>query len=90
MAVDEEMLIRSRKRAEAKLYFCTDLVAYALVNAGLFFLWYFYDQGFPWFLFVVFFWGIGVAARGLTYYKHSASFDRMAEAEYKRMIERGY
>jgi hypothetical protein len=90
MAFDEELLIRSRKRAEAKLLFYTDLVAYAIVNTALFMVWYFSGQGFPWFLFVLFFWGLGVGSRGVTYYRNSDGFDRMTAAEYKRMLNKGY
>ncbi len=90
MTVDEELLIKSRKRAEARLSFYTDLTAYSVVNIGLFFIWLFGGQGFPWFIFVVIFWGLGVAARGVALFRQSAYFDRMAEEEYKKMLNRGY
>jgi hypothetical protein len=90
MTLDEELLIKSRKRAEAKLAFYTDLAAYAIVNTGLFLIWYLNGQGFPWFVFVIIFWGLGVASHGVALFRQSSRFDRMAEAEYKRMLERGF
>jgi hypothetical protein len=90
MTIDEELLIKSRKRAEVKLSFYTDLTAFAIVNIGLFFIWLFNGQGFPWFIFVVLFWGIGEASHGVNLYRNSDRFDKMAEAEYKKMMDRGY
>jgi hypothetical protein len=88
MSFDEELLIKSRKRAEAKLTFYTDLGAYSIVNVGLFLLWYLNGQGFPWFLFVIVFWGLGVASHGVALFRQSGHFDNMAKAEYVRMLNR--
>ena len=88
MALDEEMVIRSRRRAEAKLAFYTDLAAYVIVNVGLFAIWLFNGGGFPWFLFVVIFWGLGVASHGVALFRQSNFFDRMVETEYRRMLNR--
>jgi hypothetical protein len=90
MVFDEELLIKSRKRPEAKLTFYTDLGAYSIVNVGLFLLWYLNGQGFPWFLFVIVFWGLGVASHGVALFRQSSYFDRMTEAEYKRMLNKEY
>jgi hypothetical protein len=87
---DEELLVRARKRAEAKLTFYTDLGLYLIVNGLLFALWVYGGGGFPWFLFVLFFWGLGVASHGLILFRQSDWFDRMADTEYKRMLERIY
>ncbi len=88
MALDEELVVRSRKRAEAKLSFYTDLAAYAIVNIGLFAIWLYSGGGFPWFLFVVIFWGLGVASHGVAVFRQSSYFDRMAESEYRKMLNR--
>lgn len=42
--------------------FRSHLISYLGVNAGLFFLWSMVSPGFPWFLFVLFGWGIGLAS----------------------------
>jgi hypothetical protein len=90
MALDEDLVIRSRRRAEAKLTFYTDLAAYSIVNLGLFVLWFLTGGGFPWFLFVVIFWGLGVASHGITLFRHSNYFDRMVDGEYRKLVNRQY
>jgi len=87
---DEELLVRARKRTEAKISFYSDLGLYSIVNVLLFALWWNSGGGFPWFLFVVFFWGLGVVSQGLVLFRQSDRFDRMAEAEYQRMLKRVY
>ena len=87
---DEELLIRARKRAEAKINFYTDLALYSVVNALLIGLWWYDGGGFPWFLFVVFFWGLGVISHGLILFRQSDCFDKMTEVEYQKMLKRVY
>jgi hypothetical protein len=87
---DEELLLRARKRAEAKINFFSDLGLYLIVNVFLIALWWNGGGGFPWFLFVVFFWGLGVISHGLVLFRQSQWFDRMADAEYQRMLKRVY
>ncbi len=88
--MDEELLIRARKRTEAKMNFYFDLGLYSIVNVLLFALWWSDGGGFPWFVFVLFFWGLGVISHGLAMFRQSDMFDRMAEAEYQRMLKRVY
>jgi hypothetical protein len=88
--MDEELLVRARKRTEAKISFYSDLGLYAIVNVLLFALWWNNGGGFPWFLFVVFFWGLGVISHGLVLFRQSDMFDKMAEVEYQRMLKRVY
>ncbi len=90
MIEDEELLVRARKRTEAKITFYTDLGLYLIVNSLLFALWWTGGGGFPWFLIVVFFWGLGVISHGLVLFRQSNWFDKMAEAEYQRMVKRVY
>jgi hypothetical protein len=90
MQMDEELLIRARHKAEAKVAFFSDLAAYLVVNFLLFAVWLYYGGGFPWFLFVVFFWGLGVISRGMAFFRTSDCFDKMAEAEYEKMLKKVY
>ena len=87
---DEELLIRARKRADAKITFYSDLSLYLIVNFLLIAVWWYYGGGFPWFLFVVFFWGLGVFSHWLVLFRQSDRFDRMADAEYQKMLKRVY
>ncbi|OPY31790.1 MAG: hypothetical protein A4E32_01392 [Methanomassiliicoccales archaeon PtaU1.Bin124] len=87
---DEELYIRARKKAEAKVDFYSDLGLYLIVNALLVVLWWNGGGGFPWFLFVMFFWGLGVISHWLALFRQSKWFDKMTEAEYQKMVKRVY
>ena len=65
---DEDMVRRARKAAEARYGFRIHFTIYILVNAGLTVLWYLTGAGFPWPLFPIIFWGIGVAANYMAAY----------------------
>jgi hypothetical protein len=87
---DEELRRRARERVEEKLGFYIHLVVYCAVNVLLFFLWYFFTlpgNGFPWFLFPLVFWGIGLLAHGLTVFARTGVVDRMTEEEYRKLKE---
>ncbi len=88
--LDEELVVKARKRVDAKIKFYTDLGAYIIVNIALIAVWYFSGGGFPWFLFVILFWGIGVAANGLAVFRQSSRYESMADAEYQKMLNRNY
>jgi hypothetical protein len=55
----------------------------------LFLIWLFTGglATFPWFLFPLVFWGIGLAAHYLSVFAHTGYFDRMTEQEYRRLKE---
>jgi hypothetical protein len=44
--------------------------------------------GFPWFIFVMIFWGIGVVSHGFRVFAGGSYADRMAEREYQKLKER--
>jgi hypothetical protein len=58
---DQELREKAREKAEARYSFRFDAAAYVLVNAFLVGVWYFGARGFPWFVFVLGGWGIGLA-----------------------------
>jgi hypothetical protein len=65
---DEELIKLARQRVEAKRGFFIHLSIYVCVNVFIFLMWFFLLQGpstYPWFLFVIFGWGIGVAANAI-------------------------
>ena len=58
---EEEIYRRARKRVEEKKGFFSHLIAYILVNIALMLIWAFLaGGGFPWFLFPLCGWGIGL------------------------------
>ncbi len=59
---DEELLRLAKARVEQKKGFYADLASYCIVNAALFLIWRFAaGGGYPWFLWPLGGWGIGLA-----------------------------
>jgi uncharacterized protein (DUF486 family) len=88
LASDEELRRKARLRAEAKIGFYVHLAIYAGVNTMLFFIWLFTTlpyATFPWFIFPLVFWGIGLLAHYLTVFAHSGYTDRLTEQEYQKL-----
>ncbi len=90
LSSDDELRRKARERVEAKLGFYVHFTVYCAVNLVLFFIWYFITlpvNGFPWFLFPLAFWGIGLVAHGLTVFARTGVVDRMTEQEYRKLKE---
>jgi len=78
--------MRARKAAEEKVGFYFHFIAYALVNIGLWMLWYFTSpDSFPWPIFVTFFWGIGLVAHAIDAYGGGRYTESLAEREYQKL-----
>ena len=69
MMSEEERRRRARKIAEARYGFRWHLPIYLIVNSGLVAIWYYSGAGFPWPLFPIIFWGIGVFAHYMEAYR---------------------
>ena len=81
-------------RAEAKLGFYIHFGVYVGVNVMLFFIWYFTrgdtsipNASFPWFIFPLVGWGIGVAAHYIAVFARTGVTARMTEKEYQKLKE---
>lgn len=87
MISDEELRSRARKSAEARIGFYIHFSAYLMVNAFLVALWWFTGgfNIFPWFIFPLFGWGIGVVAHGIATFGGPSYVDRKAEEEFRRL-----
>ena len=58
---EDEIYEEAKKRVEEKKGFYSHLVAYVIVNIMLVLIWWFAaGGGFPWFIFVIGGWGIGL------------------------------
>lgn len=57
---EKEMRRQAEKYVEARMGFLVHFLVYLGVNTFLFLIWYFTGRGFPWFIFVLGGWGIGV------------------------------
>ena len=65
---EEEIVKLAKQRVEAKRGFFTHLAIYVCINIALFLMWFFVSggpTGYPWFLWVIFGWGIGVVANAI-------------------------
>lgn len=66
-----ERVARARRKAEARQGFWWDLGFYVAVNAFLAGVWFFNGRGLFWPIFVIFGWGIGLAANYYVAYVQS-------------------
>ncbi len=78
---ERERLIqrRARKRVLKRRAFKRNLVKYVAVNAMLFVIWLVTGGGFPWFLFPLMGWGIGIAGQASDAYSSDDSIEQEAE-----------
>jgi uncharacterized protein (DUF486 family) len=87
MPTDEELRQIARKTAEEKSGFYIHFGIYIAVNLFLIAIWW--TTGgpgtFPWFIFILFGWGIGIVGHYVGVFRGKAYVERMAEREYQRM-----
>jgi hypothetical protein len=86
---EEELRQKARFRAQAKISFYIHLGVYSGVNLMLILIWWFTGglNEFPWFIFPLVFWGIGLLAHYLAVFTRSSYVDRMTEQEYRKLKE---
>ncbi len=91
---EEQIYGEAKKRVEEKRRFRTHAIVYAVINAFLVLIWWLTGAGFPWFVFPLGGWGIGLLFHGLGVYVLSGrQEDRRAigrEAEKIRRSESRY
>ncbi len=87
MLSHEELRRRAEKRAEEKIGFYTHFGIYIIVNLLIFLIWLFTSGpgSFPWFIFPLFGWGIGIFAHFIGVYKATNLRERMTEEEYDKL-----
>jgi len=88
MEPNEAKLRRAaEKRVEARTGLVTHLTLYVIVNAGLVIIWLLTHAGYPWFVWPLLGWGVGVAGHLLTYFlgPGSKSQERAVERELRRL-----
>ena len=88
---EEEMYEEAKKRVQAKRGFYKHLFAYVLVNAILVVVWAFpAGGGYPWFLWVIGGWGIGVVMNFIEVFVWPKGGERTAIArEVEKMKREG-
>jgi hypothetical protein len=87
MPTDEELRQIARESAKEKVGFYTHFAVYVAVNLFLIALWWVTSGpgSFPWWVFVTFGWGIGIAAHYIGAFHGKAYTERAAEREYRRL-----
>jgi uncharacterized membrane protein len=86
MLSEAELRKETRLRAEAKVGFYVHLAVYSGVNVMLFVIWWFTGD-YPWFVFPLLGWGVGLLAHFLRVFAQINISDRLAEKEYQRLKE---
>lgn len=90
---EEELYKEAKKRVEEKKNFFMHLAVYVVVNALLVFIWAFTsDGGFPWFIFPLGGWGIGLLFHFLGAFVFSGQTEwerRAIEREVERLKKSG-
>ena len=79
---EEELRTVARKRVENRQGFIIHSMLFVVVNLALFAIWRVTGHGYPWFLWPLFGWGIGIVAHAL-----SLAFGPGSESE-RRAIDR--
>lgn len=85
---EEELRNRARERVEEKRGFFIHLVVYVAVNAMLVILWAIIGAGYPWFIWTLFGWGIGILFHFLGVYvfaQNAARYDSQVDKELERL-----
>jgi hypothetical protein len=90
MATEKELAQKAEKIAEEKMGFLTHLGVYILVNLLLVLVWWFTRDGdtFPWFIFPVIGWGIGLSAHFISVYAGTNLLEKMTEKELEKLKDK--
>jgi hypothetical protein len=85
---DEEVYRIARQRVEEKKGFYTHLIVYICVNILLVLIWFFTGHGFPWFVFPLGGWGIGLLFHFLGVFVFSQGGSAWEKREIEKEIEK--
>jgi len=86
---EEQIYEEAKKRVEARKGFYTHLIVYICVNIFLIIIWAFpAGGGFPWFLFPLCGWGIGILFHGLGVFVFERKLDKAAIEKEAEKIRR--
>ena len=89
---EEEIRSKAEKRAAQRTALLSHIGAYVVVNAFLVIIWALTGADYPWFLWVMAGWGIGLAINIIAYFsgrKGEAAKDRMVQKEMEKIKKEG-
>ena len=64
--MENELEELAKKRVQARMGFVVHLAMYLVMNAGLVVIWRLSGHGYPWFMWPMLGWGIGIVAHAIT------------------------
>jgi hypothetical protein len=85
---EEELRAKAEERVSERAHLLQHIATYIIVNGFLVIVWALSGAGYPWFLWVMAGWGIGLAAHIVGYFtgtRGQAMRDKMVEKEMERM-----
>ena len=83
---DDELYKLAESKVKARRGFYVHLTAYLVVNAFLVFIWYMSGTGYPWFLWVMAGWGIGLVSNAVAVFSGGkASQQEAIKKEYEKL-----
>jgi len=65
---DGELRTLAMQRVRGRLGLAIHVAIYLIVNSGLFAIWAITGSGYPWFLWPMFGWGVGIASHVIAYF----------------------
>ncbi len=87
---ETELRELAKQHVQARIGLVNHVAMYAVVNAGLVIIWAVTGARYPWFLWPLFGWGVGIVAHVISYYSGpgSAREERAIERELHRLHTR--
>ena len=88
---DQELYEKARRRVEAKKSFFIHLSVYIIVNILIFIIWFVTGAGYPWFIFPLAGWGVGLLFHALGVFAWAENTEwehREVEKEVERLRKR--
>jgi hypothetical protein len=85
---EDELRQRAEKRVQERVHLLQHIGTYIVINGFLVVVWALSGAGYPWFLWVMAGWGIGLASHIIGYFTGSrgqAARDRMIEKEMEKL-----
>lgn len=82
---DEDIYKLAKSRVEARRGFFVHLGVYLVVNAMLVFIWTMTGQEYPWFLWPLGGWGVGILLHCLSVFVFSRGAEEAVEKEYEKL-----
>lgn len=85
---DDELRKKAEKRVKERIALLSHIGTYVVINAFLVVIWALSGAGYPWFLWVMAGWGVGLAINIFAYFAGSrgeAAKDRMLQKEMEKI-----